>query len=773
VTKQSQAPQAQSGKKSAKPPTTSGRATEAVSIAYVPAGDLDLIVAPSLPGWVGYLGDSRLPVIQRQALAEQIGNTQGNGHLRRAAGKSWHHQQLTQGLVLSDALANLQRDIGDAQPSAVPSAPAGGDAAPAALGPASEAEQRYDITLQVAPGPEESFTGVARTEILHILRAFFNQIHNRVEAGYDSHTYLKSVRDDQWIVGAISDFFADPLAGGIEMPPLWMWSEPRIMLDAALGTLNAGLVEPTARNLQRAADAWRRCDRRLYEYREGTISGAERTVTGLRVTAAAGAVAATMATGGAATAAGAGFWGTAAATGLGAGTYGFVQEETGQAAEIYHDLRENFDWGAIVRRGATDAINGFVGAIAGGALTRVFQRSFGSFLTNISDDVLLEMGLSRDAFLTRAQQFIAEFLGGIGSSPLSTAVTAVINAVGGGNPPRSAQEFVDLVVQDMVQGGAIQLFLGGLMHFYGRAGGSTHPDGGESPTSPRATLVEEGSGASRPAPRAETSAPLAASVGETPTATLPFPTVETPIGQHLAGEGTPTTGQLIESTSPGHPGRDRGGSDGDQISIPDYEQPGIEPGSENDLTRQSDILDIFVESQEQYGQEQRDVSDDLEFGAAELDEPFRIPELDSGYDPNWAPEGRHRFPAISEGEWVDGAIGDGRWEPHNPGRFGLDRGQSIPFREGVPDFTEYTVETPTGHPGTFEVEGLTGDSTSDYAAAVEQLAAQEGMTIQECQRWLRENRLHLHHYGGREMQIVPARLHGALAHQGSATEMRQ
>ncbi len=479
------------------------------------------------------LGDPRLPVIQRQVLAERIGHVQGNGHLRQVVAKTGRRRQLPQGLISSNDSAILQRDNDDAQPGAAPNAPANGDAASPAQ--ASEAEQRYNITLQVAPGSEESYPGVAQTEALRLLREFYSRIHNRVEAGYDSHTYLKSIRDDQWIVGAISDFFADPLAGGIEMPPLWMWSEPRIALEAALATLNAGQVEPTARNLQRAADAWRRCDRRIYAYREGTISGAERTVTGLRVTAAAGAVAATMATGGIATAAGAGTLGVASATGLGAGVYGFVQEEAGQASEIYNDLRRDFDWGAIVRRGATDAINGFVGALAGGALTRVFQRSFGSFLANISDDVLLELGLTRDAFLTPAQQFIAEFLGGIGSSPLTTAVTAVVNAAGGGNPPRNAQEFVDLVVQDMVQGGAIQLFLGGLMHFHGRtgggappAGGGVHPAGGETPTGPRATIVEEGSGVSRP------TAPPAASAGETSAASLPSPTVEVPASQHPA-----------------------------------------------------------------------------------------------------------------------------------------------------------------------------------------------------------------------------------------------
>ena len=90
----------------------------------------------------------------------------------------------------------------------------------------------------------------------------------------------------------------------------------------------------------------------------------------------------------------------------------------------------------------------------------------------------------------------------------------------------------------------------------------------------------------------------------------------------------------------------------------------------------------------------------------------------------------------------------------------------------MPDFREHVVNTPSGRPGTFTVVGLTGDGRRDYAAAVRQLAAQEGMTAGECQGWLRASALRLHHFSGDEMQIVPERLHGALGHQGSAVELR-
>jgi len=188
--------------------------------------------------------------------------------------------------------------------------------------------------------------------------------------------------------------------------------------------------------------------------------------------------------------------------------------------------------------------------------------------------------------------------------------------------------------------------------------------------------------------------------------------------------------------------------------------------------QQDEVLDVFRELQERYDQEQSEPPVEYQPGAEDLDEPGRIPELDPGYDPYWEPEGAHRFPAESKGEWVEGGKGDGYWQPYDPGAFGLEPGESIPFREGVPDFTDYAFPTPSGEPGVFDVFGLTGDG-ADYSAAVEQLAAQEGMSFRECQEWLGENKLRLHHYGGDEIQIVPERLHGALGHQGSATEMRE
>lgn len=128
----------------------------------------------------------------------------------------------------------------------------------------------------------------------------------------------------------------------------------------------------------RAADALQRAAARVDEaytrydtYRNGTEGGASRAITLLEFTEAVGATAATVATGGLA---GASLLPAAAVVGATAGAYGAVSAGAQQGSEVAHGLRNGFDVGAILRRGATDAVTGFVGALAGGVLTDRLTR---------------------------------------------------------------------------------------------------------------------------------------------------------------------------------------------------------------------------------------------------------------------------------------------------------------------------------------------------------------------------------------------------------------
>lgn len=73
-----------------------------MTVADLPGGDFDLGAAPSLQCQAIRLGDQRLPVIQRQALGERIGQEPGNGHLQQVLAFMRQNQTLAGNAVQRD-----------------------------------------------------------------------------------------------------------------------------------------------------------------------------------------------------------------------------------------------------------------------------------------------------------------------------------------------------------------------------------------------------------------------------------------------------------------------------------------------------------------------------------------------------------------------------------------------------------------------------------------------------------------------------------------------
>ncbi|MGQ9677141.1 MAG: eCIS core domain-containing protein [Chloroflexota bacterium] len=461
--------------------------------------------------------------------------------------------------------------------------------APSTEAAAAVAEERYNLTIG-----NDVLENVTRAQAIRVLRRHYQRIEGWTEAEAGSHKRLKDICAEQWIVASIADNL-----GGVVMPGLEIWNLPRSLLTAAKSDLDAGDVKKSVDSISKAEEAYVACHRIFYHYKEGHISGAETAVTALKVTAIAGAVAATVATGGIAAGGAAPTLGIAAGTaklglagvsttvGVTAGAYGMTQEAATQTGEQLVGTRESFDLLAILRRGAVDAVTGFVGALTGGALSGLLKSTFGSYLRNVGDNVLLEMGLTRDAFLTNSQRFLADFLGGVGVAPLTTAVAAVVNRLLGGEKlPDTPGEFVDRVVQEMVRGGAIQLFLGGFMHAYGvrppQAVSAAAPRGpttpsGAVPLEYAPTLEAPTVGATRPGagPGPTTTLPappfelaptikMPAMEGAQPPSPPRLPTTEPPLSSRL-----PTTEPPFpaEQTGPPAPGRARTPIPGEPLSL--------------------------------------------------------------------------------------------------------------------------------------------------------------------------------------------------------------
>jgi hypothetical protein len=126
------------------------------------------------------------------------------------------------------------------------------------------------------------------------------------------------------------------------------------------------------------------------------------------------------------------------------------------------------------------------------------------------------------------------------------------------------------------------------------------------------------------------------------------------------------------------------------------------------------------------------------------------------------------------GTW-DGTPGHSNFKPANPAELGLKPGEVVPFRNGRPDFSQWSKGNFTSK------ETLIGEWNVDAPKMIKTLAEQKGWTQQQAKEWLTKERLSLHHSGGNDFQLIPWELHGnpsavppiqGIRHMGGAFDLR-
>ena len=133
------------------------------------------------------------------------------------------------------------------------------------------------------------------------------------------------------------------------------------------------------------------------------------------------------------------------------------------------------------------------------------------------------------------------------------------------------------------------------------------------------------------------------------------------------------------------------------------------------------------------------------------------------------------------GNWTD-KPGDSEWKPspeeipNNPltnpehktwaeilEKYGID---SIPFKDGAPDFSEVSK-------GTVEIDDFTDDRPSNFSQADEKLAEQKGCTPEEVAQWRKDNKYTWHECKDcKTLQKVPTEIHGNVPHSGGISEYK-
>ncbi|MDP9795684.1 uncharacterized protein YukE [Catenuloplanes nepalensis] len=141
-------------------------------------------------------------------------------------------------------------------------------------------------------------------------------------------------------------------------------------------------------------------------------------------------------------------------------------------------------------------------------------------------------------------------------------------------------------------------------------------------------------------------------------------------------------------------------------------------------------------------------------------------------------EGRLHLPAARWGTWISGVPGNGTWMPHRPGDFGLQWPRdTVTWVNGSPNLREHGPEThrmPDGREGVlYDVRGLDGTWRTDSKIADGMLADRFGWTTEAVKGWRQQEGLTWHHYTRGEMQLVPARIHNSVPHEGGATDLRR
>ena len=385
-------------------------------------------------------------------------------------------------------------------------------------------ERRYTFEVTVEGKPTH-FRNLTPAQAVERLRVIWRVVHSDLDDGRRENLKLQQRREEHRTAGFWSDLF-----GGTEVPDPTMWDEVgRGSLSEVMTVLNstdAVLKERWAQGeaasdrnlppelqsnpmmqaalafdateekikyatalLERATRELNERRQRMDDYVDASNRGAQRMVTGIKVTivvlsAAAGGAGAEFA------GAEAGLLSQAA---YGAGTMGIVgaaDEAATQLGEMRIGERDHFDVARLGKRAVRDVVTGFVGGVVGGRFSQVLKGRLGAWASGLSDEAIAASGLTREQLLTNGERLFAEWVAGsVASSPFTTTAGHLMDlALDGKLKVHTFGEFARSVLDDMMQSAA----LGGFLTYAG------HAMGGGPGTGAKAGRTKPARGAGKP-----------------------------------------------------------------------------------------------------------------------------------------------------------------------------------------------------------------------------------------------------------------------------------
>ena len=326
------------------------------------------------------------------------------------------------------------------------------DAAKAEAEAAKAAAETFDITVG-----GKKLAGVRREEAMQALRQEVGRLSAQLEGGWAFHVDQMNLPNEvpfqAWLttgVDAVKSFFKGQDAAKI--PDLNIWDPVRDMMNEVKKAERKGDVKAIAALLPKIATAIPKARAKVGKYQEQMEGSAQTGVDAGRFvedTAASAIGTIEEARSG----------GSKANKVLAQASAQALFQSVEQLTEWVIGTRQHADPSLVAQKFGEEAIGAIFKELIAGKLKGLFKSAFGSYLDKgISDAALKAMGLSRDAFMTAAQKYFAEFAAKQGAGLIKSAIGKLIH----GKLPSSPEAMVDAIAADLMKGSSKQLIVDGI-----------------------------------------------------------------------------------------------------------------------------------------------------------------------------------------------------------------------------------------------------------------------------------------------------------------------
>jgi hypothetical protein len=338
-------------------------------------------------------------------------------------------------------------------------------------------------------------SGASDADWVHYLSDLHRFLRDQTGAEKDQLLDIRANREAHPVVGAISEGAASVKAReNVKVPDEGIWDAVFAQLNKAhaLAAGDKPDLEGAKREMATAVRMFEDAHKRVYEYRSRTEGGAQMAATTLRgveigcditltiLSAGMGAGEANLLKLGARGAfkmiseqAGKSLVKTAAKAAAVGGAdklaQGAAEEGTGKAIGLEGEV----DVAKVLREAGEAAAMNFLGVLVGGSLSKLFMRQLGEILgARMAPEALLSLAdkygvqgvIPPELFVSKGWRFVVGAAGDACTTTLLTALSTLVEQLRTGGKRPTQEQFVAMVVQQMIQNGLLQVILTAVTH---------------------------------------------------------------------------------------------------------------------------------------------------------------------------------------------------------------------------------------------------------------------------------------------------------------------